>query len=809
MFLLPTQFYVVMKKKVFSIVFLLMVIGKQDVAAQIVNYNWPTTAPKSDKYEVTVKQGGNTQTVYTHFSKPNGLANPLYINDPFPTGVATQWQDRTMSYAIFAFTGVIDIEVKKNYGAAATRVDISPKAFGINPYFFDGTTVKFRITDALKPAYISVNFITSDNQDADGNGGLDIKHGMMIFADKPEVGAPQPTDPGVVVYSEATTYAQMQAASTLYFPPGDWNLLTKITDQHGNLGRYHVLNNNQRIYFAGGAFVRGSIDADGKDNLKFFGRGIFTGVDYYFHQMLEPNGTTGLLEMTAWVNLTGSNNCTYEGISMVYPCHHTCPSSNNTTIKNLKIIGWAFNNDGIRPNTGSVVEEIFIKTNDDYDYARDLHVVRNSIFWPSKNGASGQLGWNNLGVGKTTYENMYYINSEWSTYGENRGVLGSKLTQGVALANDTVRNCYGEDFTSLLSNLTIKYDAARTFDVTKPGEVKDFLFKNIIFENTFKANNGSIIKQPLRGFSRVVSGVTYKATVHDITFTNLVIGNVLVTQSNASTYFDIDANTAYNIFFNTDGNLHNVSATALANGRVSPSGVLPTPEGMRRVVNIIPNAGYKIKDVRVNGVSVGRVQHYLFNNVTAPQIIEAEFEAGNDYFDLSTTLPVKWLSFSGRKNNKNEVELVWRVSNEINVAKYLIERSADGVNFNEISSVFSTGSQTLEKRYTHVDINPLVGSSFYKIKQIDNDNRFSYSTIVKIENKSNNKFSILPNPAHGFIQIKSNVMVQSAFLTQADGKRISIIPTQGLYNISGFSKGWYTITIVTEEGMQSQALLIN
>lgn len=637
-----------MKKKIFIIVFSLIFIGQIDVAAQIINYNWPTTIPESDKYEITISQGGNTQTVYTHLSKPNGLANPAYTNNATPTGVATQWQDRTMSYGIFAFTGVVDVQVKKIYGSAATRVDISPKAFGINPYFFDGTTVKFKITDALKPAYISVNFITSDNQDADGVGGFDIKHGLMIFADKPEVGAPKPTDPGVVVYSAATTYAQMQAASTIYFPPGDWNLLTKITDQHGNLGRYHFLNNNQKFYIAGGAFVRGSLDSDGRDNLKIFGRGIITGLDYYFHQMLEPNAS-GVLEKTAWINLTGSNDCTYEGISMIYPCHHTCPSSNNTTIKNLKIIGFGYNHDGIRPSAGSVVEEIFIKTNDDYDYARDPHVVKNSIFWPSKNGASGMLGWNNLGAGKTTYENMYYINSEWSSYAFNRGIVGSQLTQGVAISNDTIRNVYGEDFTSLLANITIKYDPERTFDVNKPGEVKNFLFKNIIFENIFKANNGKTIKQPIKGFTRDVNGITYKATVHDITFTNLVIGNVLVTQSNASTYFDIDPNTAYNIFFDTMGNLHNVTASALANGKVSPSGILPTPEGMKRVINIIPDAGYKIKDVKVNGVSVGRVQHYLFDNVSTAQNIEAEFEIGNDYFNfvavpLTLLLPTEAMS---------------------------------------------------------------------------------------------------------------------------------------------------------------------
>jgi hypothetical protein len=227
------------------------------------------------------------------------------------------------------------------------------------------------------------------------------------------------------------------------------------------------------------------------------------------------------------------------------------------------------------------------------------------------------------------------------------------------------------------------------------------------------------------------------------------------------------------------------------------------------VVNIIPDEGFKIKDVKVNGLSVGRVQHYSFKNVTAPQTIEAEFEAGIDYFDLSTVLPVKWLSFSGNINSEKSVELLWRVADEVNVAKYIIERSADGSNFSEIASVSRSSIQTYEKRYTHIDQNPLVGSNFYRIRQLDNINKFIYSKILKIENNSKAEFLIIPNPAQGFVHIKSNAIIKAAYLTQADGKVIPLTSSQGRYNLSVFAKGWYTITIVTNEGLQSQPLLVN
>ena len=67
----------------------------------------------------------------TLVSKPNFGKDPD-VNDD---GVFGALDDRTLSYTPFAFTGEIDIEVTKLYGTAASRVEISPKAFGIERRF--------------------------------------------------------------------------------------------------------------------------------------------------------------------------------------------------------------------------------------------------------------------------------------------------------------------------------------------------------------------------------------------------------------------------------------------------------------------------------------------------------------------------------------------------------------------------------------------------------------------------------------------------------------------------------------------------
>jgi hypothetical protein len=604
------------------VVFTQVLLWLWNAPGVVIDYSWPATAPTSALYRVTITQAGVTNVMTTHFSKPN--LNP----GPDGNGVTGVLQDRSLSFVQFAFTGEIDVEVKKLYGATAPRVEIAPKAYAIDPYFFDGRTVRFKLSPAVgRPEYISVNFVTADNQDDDGAGGKDIKNGMMLFGDAPETDVPDTNVSGVVVYGPAVSAAQLAAADIIYFPPGDHDLLARYP-ANPRMASLPVGKNGQKIYAAGGAFIRGAIHSNGRDNLRVYGRGIFTGQFLYWHAIRDSGGLKD-----AFMRFLGSDNCLFEGVLIENPTHHTWPSSSGNTYRNTKIIGWASNHDGFRPGGGSVIEEVFIKTSDDYDYARDPHVGRSSVIWPMRNGAFGQLGWNNLGTGFTTYSNLYFINAEWHSYNRNRGVIGSVTQQGINLQSNRLENLYCENFLSLLANITIQFESGDPWNAADPGWIRRFTFKNIILENTFKAANGTIIKNPLKGFTHS-SGV--KAMVHDISFVNLIAGNVLITSNNAATYFDIDPNTTSNITFSISGPIYYVTNSATAGGTLSPSGTVPTPAGMTRTIAITANTGQRIKNVRVDGVDLGRRQNVTFPNISANHTVHVEFEAAaNDYFNLT------------------------------------------------------------------------------------------------------------------------------------------------------------------------------
>ena len=72
---------------------------------------------------------------------------------------------------------------------------------------------------------------------------------------------------------------------------------------------------------------------------------------------------------------------------------------------------------------------------------------------------------------------------------------------------------------------------------------------------------------------------------------------------------------------------HTITASAGANGSISPSGTVLVNEGANQTFTIAPTSGFEIADVLVDGSSVGAVASYTFTNVTANHTIAATFSA--------------------------------------------------------------------------------------------------------------------------------------------------------------------------------------
>jgi Bacterial Ig domain len=69
-----------------------------------------------------------------------------------------------------------------------------------------------------------------------------------------------------------------------------------------------------------------------------------------------------------------------------------------------------------------------------------------------------------------------------------------------------------------------------------------------------------------------------------------------------------------------------ITASAGANGAITPLGVISVINGTNKTFAITPNNGFQIDVVKVNGASVGAVASYTFTNVTSNQTIAATFK---------------------------------------------------------------------------------------------------------------------------------------------------------------------------------------
>ena len=91
-------------------------------------------------------------------------------------------------------------------------------------------------------------------------------------------------------------------------------------------------------------------------------------------------------------------------------------------------------------------------------------------------------------------------------------------------------------------------------------------------------------------------------------------------------FVKVDANHTISATFAKDEPLvYTISATAEANGVISPSGLVTVTAGANQTFTITPDAGYHILDVLVDGDTVGTDASYEFVNVQADHTISASF----------------------------------------------------------------------------------------------------------------------------------------------------------------------------------------
>ena len=136
--------------------------------------------------------------------------------------------------------------------------------------------------------------------------------------------------------------------------------------------------------------------------------------------------------------------------------------------------------------------------------------------------------------------------------------------------------------------------------------------------------------------------------------------------------------------------------------------------------------------------------------------------------DLSLTvqagpLPVTFMGFVARKNAIDNLELLWNVSQEINVKGYYLEASNDGINFTEAEYKIATGRNTYVSNYAE----KLSQTTYFRVRNVDFDGNSKYTPIIKVNNNKNNSAEIFlyPMPATDVVTVEHLKSANRATLT--------------------------------------------
>jgi hypothetical protein len=202
-----------------------------------------------------------------------------------------------------------------------------------------------------------------------------------------------------------------------------------------------------------------------------------------------------------------------------------------------------------------------------------------------------------------------------------------------------------------------------------------------------------------------------------------------------------------------------------------------TPTGVQDILNP------KSFDLWINGTRFLRNSPRVSGSEVPLTDISFRFQAGDgiiqltDFLirDVDGILPVDLVSFRAQPTG-GKVELAWETAWERNSKEFIVQRSSDLKEFNDIGRINAAGDAQSRNQYSFVDESPLTGVNYYRLRQVDNDGTFEYSKVVDALVRPDTPMVLVsPNPASSqLIRLRAySTDISSLRLTNLLGQEIS------------------------------------
>lgn len=175
--------------------------------------------------------------------------------------------------------------------------------------------------------------------------------------------------------------------------------------------------------------------------------------------------------------------------------------------------------------------------------------------------------------------------------------------------------------------------------------------------------------------------------------------------------------------------------------------------------------------------------------------------------DGDVVLPVSLLDFSGETDERTRYNVLkWRTASEKNSQYFGVERSVDGVVFKEMGRVVAKGESNTLQSYSFVDKQVGEGPYYYRLKTVDTDGYFAYSTMVVLQRTTEETVLLFPNPANDLLNVvlKGEQTVRRATMLNMYGQVVREVSVGAAgIPLSGLTNGVYWLEVEWEDGRKA------
>jgi uncharacterized protein (TIGR03437 family) len=508
----------------------------------------PLTYPMtSDRYAVRYSvNGGAFTNAQVYISYYGGSNSSPFL--PFSGYSATT----SLSFASIPVQAgaAVQLRITKLWGApfvAGDHLSVRPGAKGITATLeADGTAL---ITRNTANDFAGEQFVLWWNRGSDG-GAVEA---MAFYLDPPYT---RPTGSNVkVVMSSSDLNGDLSAFDTL-----DIEGVLAVPPRPGTAPvpsgavAFNVPANIANIFLGPGAWLQGKLHflqtGLGKQR-KVYGTGVLD-VSRFEYDLRFCDATTPYPDQSYGAISLDPNpkpdKFVLDGIVIADQNLYATDLLSNSTVNNVKDLGWNGNNDGFELGVNTVVSNVFIRSGDDsLKVWRSSVKVSNATVWQDYNGGVVNLGWYKDSPGDGgLIDGLYVIKTDWQTptapswnwtglNDQNNGVFVSLMVPGTSFGftqPSLFRNIFIDDPPQVLFSLKILPPRCSEGGVPAPCApvtLTDMSVLDLRIENLFSPT--SVVANSI-GFETLPVGYTLGSSPAGVPLPFTLAGNMNVTMTN-------------------------------------------------------------------------------------------------------------------------------------------------------------------------------------------------------------------------------------------------------------------------------------